>query len=442
MTGHRAVAGTRAVVLLLGDVEDEVLIRDLRTAVGTEPPLPAIVAGLMAFGVADLPSLAAAARDGDGLRVLVRGSGRACVHVAGNDAIEIAGENVTTWREEMYVDGALVELWDDASPDVRIDLVLGDIDSVAEITPQVPPRATEPSVDEKHGLDEAPDVQTPNQDDTLLPGASEPLTPSAPPTTLGPPPEDAEETIHSGFSTARSEPVPSSPPGPEPSLSKESSPVASTTISDAGLISGVPGGTRDPVTPEPTVESPGDLDRLGDHDGHTISAADLRAGLAQTATPASRSTVQAVTCVEGHANAPHAPQCRRCGGAIADRTVQDVPRPTLGRLRLSTGAVVELDRPQLIGRRPTVPEGTDLSEIPGLIAIPDPEQSLSRVHAEVKIRAWDVSVVDRGSKNGTFVEIPGHEPIKLRAGEECGIEPGTRVSLADVVEFHFEVADQ
>jgi len=182
----------------------------------------------------------------------------------------------------------------------------------------------------------------------------------------------------------------------------------------------------------------------GDHDGYTIAASSLRSLLGSEAAPPGTESVvlksvQAVFCGQGHATPPHSDVCRECGGAITDRIVRTVPRPVLGRLRFATGSVVELDRPQLIGRRPTPRSPVSGSGPVGLVTMPDPEQELSRTHAEVRLDGWDVFVVDCGSKNGTFVELPGHAPIKLRADEPCLLVARSRVSLSGTAEFTFEV---
>jgi hypothetical protein len=154
----------------------------------------------------------------------------------------------------------------------------------------------------------------------------------------------------------------------------------------------------------------------------------------------SASGLQAVFCVVGHPNPPHAANCRQCAADIADRSVRLIAPPVLGRLRFSTGATVDLDRSLLVGRRPTTEGWPAHHDLPALITLPDPEQALSRAHAEVRVQGWDVYVVDLGSTNGTSVELPGRELVTLRPQEPYRVLDGTRVTLGQAASFVLEVA--
>ncbi|HEY4614167.1 MAG TPA: hypothetical protein VIG75_01760, partial [Citricoccus sp.] len=61
--------------------------------------------------------------------------------------------------------------------------------------------------------------------------------------------------------------------------------------------------------------------------------------------------VLARQCSEGHASPPTATRCSVCGQALSGDARQ-VRRPALGRIRMSTGEVLDLDRPAVIGRQP------------------------------------------------------------------------------------------
>lgn len=180
------------------------------------------------------------------------------------------------------------------------------------------------------------------------------------------------------------------------------------------------------AAPAPAVTSDLDDDEEGQHTivrGRLVAAA------------ADGPLVQAVHCDQGHANPVHSSTCRSCGGAIGDRTVTRVPRPNLGELVFDTGMRVQLDRGAVLGRKPKA------ASDPGahLVTLPDPESALSRSHAEIRIEDWQVQVVDLGSTNHTYVEIPGEAPVRLMANEPCVIVPGTKVNLGDCVTFTFEV---
>lgn len=204
----------------------------------------------------------------------------------------------------------------------------------------------------------------------------------------------------------------------------------------AGLISVVPGsgsgrsGGSSPVGP------------VGDHDGLTVSTAELRAlrgghvdgpttsaGTAVTAATGGP-MVQALVCPAGHPNPPHDSACRRCAAPLTGAPAM-VARPPLGRLVMSTGAVIELSRPVVLGRQPRL-EGRIVGEVPSLVRI-DGGQGLSRSHVMVRLEAWQVLVEDLGSANGTVVTLPGRPPQRLRPGEPVLLEPGAEIDLGGEV---------
>ena len=469
--------------ILLPEGADETLLDGLRSATTSSDVLPSIVSALAAAGVLELPPFAAVVHHASELRVLVRGSATATVQdgVDGSET-SISGAGASTWREESFPATCSVLLAATAADAEVLPQSTGSTRTAS--AGEGPPRsrskrraqplsATPPPTDTGDPERVAEEEPRPERVSELTLAPPEEAAPDQPQDEQNPLVEPVganddqadfdfshllEETHFRGVEAAavRSESDGEDGDGTAAGMDEasdlgpteeaadqraEPGPVAPPTAETA-LISGIPGSS-----PEPLPEDPPKVDApAGDHDGFTIAQADRKALLGDLNAGASKATgrdVQAVVCVGGHPNPPHAPTCRSCGGEIVDRAVREIPRPNLGRIRLSTGAVVELDRPQLIGRRPSV-SGADpsVAELPGLVTVPDPEQALSRVHAEVQLEGWDVYVVDRGSKNGTFVEIPGHQPTKLRADEPCLVVPGTRISLADVVELHYEVGQR
>lgn len=208
----------------------------------------------------------------------------------------------------------------------------------------------------------------------------------------------------------------------------------------APLISGVPGlGGVPAPEPVPAPASPSADDGDDDDAGHTISIGELRRKRAQAAGGAPETgKVQALRCPGGHDNPPTAVRCRVCDAEITDRSVHFVRRPLVARLRFSTGAVVDLDKGQLVGRKPTTDVGSG-SEPPGLVTVPSPDGSISRVHVAVHVEGWDVLVEDQGSTNGTVVVLPDKEPERLREHDPRLVVPGTEVRIADTVTFSVEV---
>lgn len=148
--------------------------------------------------------------------------------------------------------------------------------------------------------------------------------------------------------------------------------------------------------------------------------------------------VVAARCSEGHLSPAYASSCRVCRGSIPQQHPIEIPRPTLGQLRLSTGGVVSLDRPAILGRNPRVPQGY-VGEQPNLVRLSDPDKDVSGQHLEVSLDYWNVLVCDLGSTNGTEVILPGEMPVVLRPNDPVIIEPGTRVVMAGSISFLFEV---
>jgi pSer/pThr/pTyr-binding forkhead associated (FHA) protein len=62
------------------------------------------------------------------------------------------------------------------------------------------------------------------------------------------------------------------------------------------------------------------------------------------------------------------------------------------------------------------------------LALTDPDRTISRVHAEVRLNGWDVTVIDRRSQNGTYILPQGaQEWIRLAPDQPTAIGSGTRV---------------
>lgn len=140
-------------------------------------------------------------------------------------------------------------------------------------------------------------------------------------------------------------------------------------------------------------------------------------------------TVEGILCPGDHLNAPDATDCRVCGAMLGDGPHQRVsrPRPSLGFLVLDDGATYALDGRYVLGRDP---EGDPVIAAGDgqPIALDDPQRSVSRVHAEVRLVGWDVQLLDRGSTNGTYVLRDGDWEAVSR-DEPRLIGPGTRMAV-------------
>ena len=194
-----------------------------------------------------------------------------------------------------------------------------------------------------------------------------------------------------------------------------------------------------PARPRPPGESAD-----GDHDGLTVlptRSQELRDYARQItstgpAPSASGPQVLAVLCEQGHPNATHAPACRVCSAPLTSTAVT-VPRPDLGRIVLSTGEEVRLDRDIVIGRRPrsTPVAGRAAAR---MVIVPSPGKQISRSHCEVRIDDWDVRLHDLGSNNGTYLTRPGQPPVRLAESVPTVLEAGDVVDLGEGVSFRME----
>ena len=103
-------------------------------------------------------------------------------------------------------------------------------------------------------------------------------------------------------------------------------------------------------------------------------------------------------------------------------------------LVLSSGLVLSLSRPVLIGRAPAVSRVAN-REIPRLVTVASPNQDISRTHAEVRQDGDDVLVTDLMSTNGVLLLRPGAKPLRLHPGEPTLVEPGVVVDLGEGISF-------
>lgn len=138
-------------------------------------------------------------------------------------------------------------------------------------------------------------------------------------------------------------------------------------------------------------------------------------------------SVTARLCGDGHPNRPSRLTCSSCDSFLTpgDEGLQLVPRPIVGTLVFDDGIKVDLAKPVVIGRAPQADGSTCEADVETLVFDSD---RVSRTHLEVRLSDWDVSVVDRESRNGTVV-VPadGAQPVKVDPSAPQLIEPGAVV---------------
>ncbi len=445
----------RALVLIERPLAD--VATDLEAALDAGGGIDDVLDVLASAGLRAIGAFAVAFEEGDALRVVVRGSAEARV-VGGGASVRIDGNGLRTWNEQLVAEWQQVALgFGDARPEPSIFRVDRGVVPAASLERPVTARATVRAFDQPDARWSAPAPPETEPDvapvpQLLTPPPEQPAQPSAP----APMPAD---TIHPhAFDEtmgpdARQAFVSMPPPNAFDQLFGQT---VDRNVHDAAIHlddadgHGVAGAVQD----------------LGDHDGNTVSLAQLREmqraeatarpapaadpehhtisaapQLGDVATAPDRlanpggAMVQALLCAGGHPNPTHTGSCRRCG-CVLDGQPVTIPRPTLGRLVLSTGDVIELDRPVIIGRKPKV-EGRLEGELPKVVRL-DAYSGLSRSHAMVRLEGWQVLLVDLGSQNHTTVTLPGRTPLSLRADEPLLLVDGAFVDFAGEVTATYE----
>ncbi|NHW49337.1 FHA domain-containing protein [Paenarthrobacter sp. MSM-2-10-13] len=187
------------------------------------------------------------------------------------------------------------------------------------------------------------------------------------------------------------------------------------------------------------------VDEDSDHDGQTIMKSSLpaaadggaKAAVGGPETPAVVGpSVLARMCSQGHANPPTYPQCSVCGVPVTGDAVH-VPRPRLGRMRLSTGELIDLDQSLIIGRQPSVSR-VQGGTMPRLIQVDSPGGDISRSHVEVRLEGWHVMLCDLKATNGTVLIREGQAPRRLAQNEMAILLDGDIAELGDNISLRFE----
>jgi hypothetical protein len=415
------VITAHGIVVLAADTSPTLVSR-IWTQVGAGRGLAAVLEALTgAYGtsLSAIPPFAVVIAEGDAVRLAVRGDIAVDVEMS-TESERVSGTGVTTWSERLLSDVSRV-LVEAAPPTAPADLPITDgvvLAAVVEWSPRDRPvtEPVDPSVAPREDAEPArQDEPEPERmpEPAPAPGpepAAEPAAESEPLAGIPVPPLAA----HSASQLAESH--------PSPALIDSA---AVLSLADADTL--LPAESTFTVrhdeepsddAPEPStpVADEEDLGRtvirsgapaggsaatamLGDHDGETISLAQaqaMRSGEPTTGPP------------------PLAP-----------------PRPPApGRLRISTGQIVPLNRTVVLGRRPrsTRITGTDL---PHLIAVESPQQDISRSHVELRVEGDSIIATDLNTTNGTLLLRSGSDPVRLHPGEATVVVPGDVLDLGD-----------
>ncbi|MGO2518518.1 MAG: FHA domain-containing protein [Microbacterium sp.] len=427
-----------ALIALSPEAPEELVMR-LWERERTAGDLAAVIDALTdqaAGSFAAMLPFAAVVLEGADARFAVRGD--ATVRVTGPDGVEsFTGANVTTWSERFVANASRIAVViDDADGGALLPITGGIVRAAsasAEIEPSDVTAADAAHIDiasaDESAITAAPVVESAITAAPVVESASvenaepvnsapvvpEPVVPApvmpAPvvpePVFEAPAPEEPSTEAPQNPAT---EPITEAPEVVDDAVNEATLlPVETTYASDADEFDQMFGATVvSPgaiAPPPPAVPVPAG----GDHDGATISAAEARA-LRKNAPAAS----------------PEAPT-----------EVLPVVAGAAGRISVSTGQVVTLDRTVIIGRKPRSTRASG-AELPHLIAVESPQQDISRSHLEIRPEGDTVVVVDLHTTNGSTLLRPGADPLRLHPGEQTLVLSGDVVDLGDGVLVTFE----
>lgn len=143
--------------------------------------------------------------------------------------------------------------------------------------------------------------------------------------------------------------------------------------------------------------------------------------------------VMGFKCARAHPSDPRSAFCTVCGMPV-DQTQApaEVIRPPLGMLVLDDGMTYLLTADAVIGRDPENSDAAQRGLVP--VKIEDSSGGMSRAHAEIRLMNWDITVVDRGSTNGTRARPPGYrEWIPLQPNQPMVLVQGSEIMLGNRV---------
>ena len=436
------VVTPRGIVVLAADTSPTLVSR-IWAQVGAGRGLAAVLEALTgAYGtsLSAIPPFAVVLAEGDAVRLAVRGDIAVDIEMA-TESERVSGTGVTTWSERVLTDVTRV-LVEAADPTAPADLPIADgvvLAAVVEWSPRERP-ITEP-VERPGGEPDArraeASVREPDAVDAEPTAADgvEPAAGSPDPAAAAAASDDEDDDL--GPEQIAALPVPPivsrtaselAPSRPSPALIDSA---AVLSLADADTLLPMEstftvrrGASPDAEPTPPVIDATAAADEelgrtvargdapaakvpvLGDHDGETISLAQaqaMRAGDPNTAPP------------------PLA-----------------APRPPApGRLRVSTGQIVPLNRTVVLGRRPrsTRITGTDL---PHLIAVESPQQDISRSHVELRVEGDSIIATDLNTTNGTLLLRSGSDPVRLHPGEATVVVPGDVLDLGDGITVTIE----
>ncbi|WP_309647012.1 FHA domain-containing protein [Nocardioides sp.] len=227
-------------------------------------------------------------------------------------------------------------------------------------------------------------------------------------------------------------PVPVPAPAPAPVTPPMPEPVPAPSPAPPAPAPATPTGDRPVLAAMPDAFASFDSVKLSDlEDDEPVTPLPIVADQRDVVASGVVSQVRGVFCKNRHFNDPRVLFCAVCGINMVQQTpvLVNGERPPLGVVVLDDGAVFQLDTDYLLGRDPDADDRVRHGECRG-ISIIDTSNMVSRVHARLELRGWDVVLVDNTSTNGTFVNSPkAVEWRRMASGGEEVLTPGTRVRI-------------
>ena len=402
--GHTHTLVRPKVIIMVGTIESD-LIADVWGIVSSPTwDVADVIDRLAVSGLAELPDFALVLERESTLTILARGSISVTVDAAG-ETEEISGKGVSTWREVVTAKCVETRVTLNATPSSEREtsqLPISDgvvLASRVVVGPEAGPVPAAPEVPPKAVMVETPEVLAPAATERVEPEPveTEERSSVSEPDTSGEGESELEQAEHIDPEV---QVAPSSHSAHDPNMTMAESDPSSKF--DAIREQETP---RAPPNESPATPVAG-ASGLGDHSGDTMSAAalaNLRAGR--------------------QAPAPSAPK---------EPARQ---RNTTATLRLSTGKVVELQRPVVLGRSPRA-HGSTTADLPQLVVIDNPY--VSGTHLMVAIED-DVVLATDLSTNGTLITRPGAEPVRLDKSRAVAVTDGCILALADGVTIEISI---
>lgn len=165
--------------------------------------------------------------------------------------------------------------------------------------------------------------------------------------------------------------------------------------------------------------------------GHPVASGHAAASAAPVSPVDDGVIVDGFLCSRGHLNDPRGHFCSQCGIRMAELTgiITQGRRPPMGLLLFDNGATFVLDHDYLIGREPE-PDPEVRSGVLRPLVLMDDSGGISRRHAEIRLRGWDVVLIERGSANGTLVALRNADQWRaVVPGQPVQLAPGMRISM-------------